>query len=132
MNECVLLPVCLELICCVMLQKKDSWSDARPQLFCLHYSISPASSTTDLMSWSLCPSPPAQTPWPFPVYTNFLYFNCSLLFTKIKVCFTQSSPTQHGQYIDKCLGSYTSIDSAQHMHPVINKTQIWKSGDQVK
>lgn len=73
----------------------------RAHLFCLHYFILRASLTTGLMSWSLCPSPPAQTPWPFPVHTNFLHFNCGLLFTKIKVWSTQSSRTQHGQYIDK-------------------------------
>lgn len=62
--------------------------------------------------------------WYLVVYTNFLYFNCGLLLTKIKVWFTQSSSTHHGQYIDKCLGGYISIGSAQHMQPVINKIQI--------
>lgn len=43
--------------------------DTQAQLFCLHYSISPASLTTGLMCWSLCPSPPAQTLWSFPCGT---------------------------------------------------------------
>lgn len=43
--------------------------DTRAQLFCLHYSISLASSTTGLMCWSLCPFPPAQTLWSFPCGT---------------------------------------------------------------